>query len=135
MKKLTVILVFILGLGGIASAQGVGIKVAVDRNGVPIFRVDDVVISAKRPNRRQSRRKERQIKKFNKLRYNILKTLPYANEAARNLTIIEAELANIPTEEAREAYLDSKEDFLFGRYEKGTAVSRPRPLSPAAPTC
>lgn len=118
MKKLTVILAFILGLGGFASGQGVGIKVAVDRDGVPIFRVEDVVISAKRPNRRQSRRKERQMKKFNKLRYNILKTLPYANEAARNLAIIEAELANIPSEEAREAYLDSKEDFLFGRYEK-----------------
>lgn len=118
MKKLTIIFAFLMGVAGFASGQTVGIKVAVDREGVPIFKLEDVVISAKRPTGRQSRRNERQVKKFNKLRYNILKTLPYANEAARNLSIINAELANIPTEEGRDAYLDSREDALFGRYEK-----------------
>jgi hypothetical protein len=43
--------------------------------------------------------------------------LPYANEAARNLKIIDAELAKIPTEEGKQAYIDSREHFLFGRYE------------------
>lgn len=117
MKKALILMTIILGLSSFASAQS-GIRVAVDAEGVPIYRLQEVKITAKRSSRRASRRQERQMKKFNKLRYNILKVLPYANEAARNLKIIEAEMANIPTEEGKEAYLKSRESFLFGQYEK-----------------
>jgi hypothetical protein len=117
MKKALILMTIILGLGSIASAQS-GIRVAVDEDGVPIYRMEDVRITAKRSSRRDSRRAQKQMQKFNKLRYNILKVLPYANEAARNLKVIEAELANIPTEEGKEAYLKSRESFLFGQYEK-----------------
>ena len=117
MKKALILMTIILGLSSFASAQS-GIRVAVDADGIPIYRLQEVKITAKRSTRRASRRQERQMKKFNKLRYNILKVLPYANEAARNLKIIEAEMANIPTEEGKEAYLESRESFLFGQYEK-----------------
>ncbi len=118
MKTFLIISAFIFGLAGTMDAQVDGVKVGVDRNGVPIFKVDDVTITAKPSRRRVVNRHQRQKKKFNKLRYNILKTLPYANEASRNLKIINAELAQIPDEKAQEKYLDSREDFLFGQYEK-----------------
>ena len=118
MKHFVLILALSLGIHYLAGAQTNGIKVAVDRAGIPIFQMEDVVITAKPAKRRSKRRYDRQVKKFNRLRYNILKTLPYANEAARNLRIIDAELARIPTEEGKEAYLDSKESSLFGKYEE-----------------
>lgn len=119
MKKLMLIMALVLGAQMLTLAQSPGgIKVAVDRQGVPIFVMEDVVISARPSKRRAKNRHARQVKKFNRLRYNILKTLPYANEAARNLRIIDAELARIPTEEGKKAYMDSKENSLFGRYEE-----------------
>ena len=117
MKKALIILIMLLGGATFAHAQ-FGVRVAVDENGVPIYRLEEVKIRAKRAKRRDRRRHEKQLRKFNKLRYNIIKVWPYANEAANNLKIIEAELANIPTEEGKEAYLDSRESFLFGKYEK-----------------
>ena len=117
MKTLITIFAFFLGFAGTMDAQ-TGVKVGVDRDGVPIFKVDDVTITARPSKRRVVRRHERQKKKFNKLRYNILKTLPYANEASRNLKIIDAELSQITDEKAKEKYMDSRENFLFGRYEK-----------------
>jgi len=111
------ILALMLGIHLTATAQSPGIKVAVDRAGIPIFEMEDVVITAKPSKRRAKRRYDRQVKKFNRLRYNILKTLPYANEAARNLRIIDAELSRIPSEDGKKAYLDSKENALFGKYE------------------
>ncbi len=116
MKTLLIIFALFLGLTGTLDAQ-TWIKVGVDNEGIPIFRVSDVTIVAKPSRRRVIRRAERQKKKFNKLRYNILKTLPYANEAARNLKIIDAEMRQITDEKARVAYMDSRESFLFGRYE------------------
>lgn len=92
--------------------------IGVDGEGVPVFQMDEVQIRAKRSGKKDQRKMENQMKKFNKLRYNVLKVLPYAKEAARNLKVIEAELARIPSEEGKEAYLDSRENFLFGRYEQ-----------------
>ncbi|MEM0997458.1 MAG: DUF4294 domain-containing protein [Bacteroidota bacterium] len=117
MKKAILLMTMILGLSSFALAQR-GVRVAVDENGVPIYRLEAVVISARPSRKRDRRRTQKQIRKFNKLRYNILKVLPYANEAARNLKIIEAEMANIPSEDGKEAYLKSRESFLFGQYEK-----------------
>ena len=115
-KRLLLGVVFVAGLASVSQAQ-FGIRVAVDENGIPIYRLEEVKIRAKRSKKRDRRRFERQKKKFNKLRYNILKVLPYANEAGKNLKVIEAEMANIPTEEGKEAYLNSRESFLFGQYE------------------
>lgn len=118
MKKLSLlILIFVLATAA-TDLQGQGILVAVDAEGIPVYQMEEVQIRAKRSDRRDRRRAENQQKKFNKLRYNILKTLPYANEASRNLKIINAEMAKIPTEEGKEAYMESRENFLFGRYEK-----------------
>ncbi len=116
MKTLLLTFAFLLGLTGTAYSQS-GIKVGIDSDGVPIFRMEDVTITSRPARRRVIRRSERQKKRFNKLRYNILKTLPYANEAARNLKIIDAEMRLITDEKARDAYMDSRESFLFGRYE------------------
>lgn len=116
MKKLIAILVLTVGFGSLGFSQS-GIRVAVDKNGVPVYKLQDVKITARRSKRRDRRRFKKQIRKFNKLRYNILKTLPYAKEASKNLRVINAELARIPSEEGKDAYLKSRESFLFGRYE------------------
>ncbi|MEM7038608.1 MAG: DUF4294 domain-containing protein [Bacteroidota bacterium] len=117
MKNAIIILVFMMGFGSFSFGQ-FGVRVAVDANGIPIYMLEEVKIHAKRSRRRDRRRHDRAKRKFNKLRYNVIKVWPYANEAARNLKIIEAEMANIPTEEGKEAYLKSRETFLFGKYEK-----------------
>lgn len=112
------ILLFVFFYVGFSAVEAQGILVAVDAEGIPVYQMEEVQIRAKRSSRRDSRRMENQMKKFNKLRYNILKTLPYANEAGRNLKIINAEMARIPTQEGKDAYMESRENFLFGRYEK-----------------
>jgi hypothetical protein len=116
MKKFFVLVLILFALVP-ARAQGL-VLVAVDGEGVPVFMMEEVSIRAKRSGKRDQRKQENQMKKFNKLRYNVLKTLPYANEASRNLKVINAELARIPSEEGKEAYMESRENFLFGRYEK-----------------
>jgi hypothetical protein len=116
MKKLLYLLAFILTLSSVAQAQ-VGVRVAVDDEGTPIYLMPEVKIRALGTSKRDQRRFAKQEAKFNKLRYNVIKVLPYANEASRNLNVINAELANIPTDEGKDAYLNSREHFLFGRYE------------------
>ncbi len=116
MKKTIFVLMLLMGLAGLADAQ-VGIRVAVDDEGVPIYQMQDVKIRALGSSKRDQRRFAKQEQKFNKLRYNVIKVLPYANECARNVKIINAEMERIPTEEGKSAYLDSREHFLFGRYE------------------
>lgn len=119
MKKTVFSLVLIwgfIGMAPLARAQS-GIRVAVDSEGVPIYQMEEVKIRALGTSKRDQRRFNKQEQKFNKLRYHIIKVLPYANECARNIKLINAELARIPTEEGKQAYLDSREHFLFGRYE------------------
>jgi hypothetical protein len=118
MKRIIFLLLIPVALGT-AEVRGQAMQlIGVDPEGVPVFQMEEVHIWTRRSGRRDQRRTDNQMKKFNKLRYNVLKTLPYANEAARNLKVINAELARIPTEEGKEAYLDSRENMLFGRYEK-----------------
>jgi hypothetical protein len=116
MKKFLFAWVLLVGMAGFADAQ-TGIRVAVDDEGVPIYQMEEVRIRALGSSKRDQRRFAKQEQKFNKLRYNVIKVLPYANECARNVRIINAEMERIPTEEGKEAYLASREHFLFGRYE------------------
>jgi hypothetical protein len=116
MKKFLLLLMLLAGLSSLADAQA-GVRVAVDDEGVPIFQMQDVKIRALGTSKRDQRRFAKQEQKFNKLRYNVIKVLPYANECARNVKIINAEMERIPTEEGKDAYLNSREHFLFGRYE------------------
>lgn len=47
----------------------------------------------------------------------VKRTLPYAKAIGRTLKDINAELAKIPDEKDKKAYMKSKEDDLFGKYE------------------
>ena len=116
MKNLLLVLILSVGLSSLAAAQ-TGVRVAVDDEGVPIYVMQEVKMRALGSGKRDQRRFAKQEAKFNKLRYNVIKTLPYANECARNVKIINAEMERIPTAEGKDAYLDSREHFLFGRYE------------------
>jgi hypothetical protein len=118
MKKTIFSLVILVALTSLAGKAQYGIRVAVDEEGVPIYQMEEVKIRALSSNKRDQRRFSKQEQKFNKLRYHVIKVLPYANECARNIRLINAELARIPTEEGKEAYLSSREHFLFGRYEE-----------------
>lgn len=117
MKKTAYILALVMSLGLFAKGQTITHRYT-DAEGTPVFRFDDVVISAKRPAKPMAKsgatRKER---KFNKLRYNVIKVYPYARECAKNLVIIDAELRQISDPDARELYMKSREKALFGRYE------------------
>jgi hypothetical protein len=117
MKKAIFSLILLLGLTTLVAEAQVGIRVAVDDQGVPIYEMQEVKIRALGSSKRDQRRFAKAEQKFNKLRYNVIKVLPYANECARNIKIINAELARIPTDEGKDAYLSSREHFLFGRYE------------------
>ncbi|MFM2375466.1 MAG: hypothetical protein RLZZ165_563, partial [Bacteroidota bacterium] len=117
MQKAIFFLVIWLGFTSLDGwAQG-GIRVVVDEEGIPIYTMQEVKIMAIGTSKRDQRRFAKQELKFNRLRYNVIKVLPYANECARNVKIINSELARIPTEAGKAAYLDSREHFLFGRYE------------------
>ncbi|MBL0020780.1 MAG: DUF4294 domain-containing protein [Bacteroidetes bacterium] len=80
---------------------------------MPIYEMQEVKIRALGSSKRDQRRFAKAEQKFNKLRYNVIKVLPYANECARNIKIINAEMARIPTEEGKDAYLSSREHFPF----------------------
>lgn len=117
MKKKAFILAFALSLFLMGRAQS-GIRVSVDSDGIPVYELSDVSITAKRAKRRDRARFQKKMRKFNKLRYNVLKVWPYANECAKNIEIIEAELQRIPEGQAQDMYLKAREKFLFGKYEK-----------------
>jgi len=118
MKKSFVICIFFLALtAGFIPAQNT-IKVSIDEEGIPLFEMDDIHIVTKGPSRKESKRFQEELKKFNKLRYNILKVWPYANEAAKNLKEIDSAMKGFSTEAERKAYVKSKEHALFGKYEK-----------------
>ena len=118
MKRIVTILTLLVPL--ILSAQtdnADGIHVPVDHEGTPVFQWESVTFTAKRPNRRTQQKFEKKVRKFNRLRYNVMKVWPYANEAAKNLTEINHKLETLP-EDQHKKYLRSKEDDLFGDYEK-----------------
>ena len=80
MKKAIFSLIILLGLSSLAAEAQVGIRVAVDDEGVPIYEMQEVKIRALGSSKRDQRRFAKAEQKFNKLRYNVIKVLPYANE-------------------------------------------------------
>lgn len=118
MKYFLSFLFALILFGSNTFGQTGGVRAVLGPDSIPIFTMYGVVITAKAPNNRQKKKLEKEVKKFNKLRYDILKVWPYAQEAAKNVKIIEAELVNIPDPEAQKLYLKSRESFLFGKYEK-----------------
>lgn len=116
MKKYSIILT-IIGLLAASTAFGQkAIKASVMTDGTPVFKMDAIVISAQAPTRRQRRKHQKKLKKFNKLRYNVLKVWPFANAASKTLKEIEREIASIPQDDLKK-YMKSKEKSLFGEYE------------------
>ena len=91
-------------------------KAFVDKDGIPVFKMDDVTITSTRVSKKRAREFQQRMKKFNKLRYNVLKVWPYAQAASENLMEINADLAKLPEEERR-SYLKTRENNLFGKYE------------------
>lgn len=93
------------------------ITLPVGRDGIPIHTLPEVQIVTKAPSRSQAKKFKRKMKKFNKLRMNIVKVLPYANQAATNLRQIHNDLAKLTDAEEIKKYKKSKEKSLFGEYE------------------
>ena len=60
---------------------------------------------------------ERQAAKYNRLVYNVKKTLPYARIASKKLREVNSQLAALPTEKERKAYLKKTEKDLFAEFE------------------
>ena len=88
-----------------------------DGEGRPVYQIGEVSITAKAPSRSKIRRIEKRVKKFNKLRYNVVKVLPYANEASKNLKEINEAMTTIPEAELKD-WLKTKEKDLFGEFEE-----------------
>ncbi len=116
MKRLLIVLIAILVAAPALRAQYI-VGEYMGEDGIPIVEYSSVTIYEVVGNKKRQKEVEKQIKKFNKIRYNVIKVYPYACEAAKNLKIINAELARIPSESAKETYLESREHFLFGKYE------------------
>lgn len=109
-------LVFIslASLAQIVERDGEGFIVPKDEEGNPSVTLQTVFVVGS--TKRRVSDSESSIE-FSRLRYNIIKLLPYANEAARRMKIIEAELAKMTDPKARKKYLDIEEKKLFGDYE------------------
>ena len=118
MKKSFAVFFILLSLGfGFLPAQNT-IKVSTDADGIPLFEMDVIHIVTKGPTRKQSRHYQEELKKFNRLRYNVLKVWPYAVEAAKNLKEIADAMVGMTSDAQRKEYMKSKENSLFGKYEK-----------------
>lgn len=115
MKKLILLTALILGMSIPGFAQELT-YLGGDGEGRPVYQIADVSITAKAPSRAKMRRYEKKVKKFNKLRYNVVKVLPYANEASNNLKEINEAMVTIPEAELND-WLKTKEKDLFGEYE------------------
>ena len=114
MKNLTL---YILAFFAFSAVYAQKPKMApADENGIPIFYEPDVLITAKGPSRKKRKQIEKQRRKFNKLRYAIWKTLPYAKEAAKNVAEIEKQAERLSAKDQKK-FLHKKEEELFGEYE------------------
>jgi hypothetical protein len=75
---------------------------------LPVFEV----ITAADPNRTEN------LKRYIKLRRDVLKAYPYARLAARTLREINDSIAKLPTESARKKFVKAKEKEMKARFEK-----------------
>jgi hypothetical protein len=117
MKRLLFILLAILVMAPATRAQRV-VREFMGDDGIPVVEYSTVTIYEIIGSKKHQKDVENQIKKFNRIRANVIKVYPYAQEASKNLKILNAELARIPTKDLQETYKNSREHFLFGKYEK-----------------
>jgi hypothetical protein len=115
--RLPITFVIIAALLAFRPVVAQGYKAYLNEDGEPVVRFPEVYIYAYKGQKGSAKDFRRQEKKFNRLRYNVIKVLPYANECAKNLKILRAEMKNIKDQKTRDLYLKSREHFLFGRYE------------------
>lgn len=80
--------------------------------------LDPINIVDSYPTKAQMRRGKRKIAKFTKLRWNIHKTYPYAVKVGEVMADANEHLASIDDKKERKKYLKTREEELFGRYEK-----------------
>lgn len=95
--------------------DGEGFIVPKDEEGTPMITYPTVFVVGS--TKRKISDKEASVE-FSRLRYNVIKLLPYANEAARRMTIIEADLAKITDKKERKKYIDKEEKRLFGDFQE-----------------
>lgn len=95
--------------------DGEGFIVPKDENGTPMITYPTVFVIGS--TKRRVSDKEASIE-FSRLRYNVMKLLPYANEAARRMAIIEADLAKMTDKKERKKYIDQEEKRLFGDFQE-----------------
>ena len=117
MKRLGLILsLFLLVFSVNLKAQD-DVAVGVAHDGLGLIQLDAITIEGKRPSAKQVRQFQKKVRKFNKLRYNVMKTYPMATQAATVLMEIDSATATMTNEKAISAYMKSKEKDLFGEYE------------------
>jgi hypothetical protein len=87
-------------------------------DGLPRFQLEEIHILAPFANDRQRKKALRQKAKFDRLRYNVEKVYPYAKIFGRNFTYLHNTLKTIEDPRVKEAFKNTVEKDLFGRYEK-----------------
>ncbi|MCS7027836.1 MAG: DUF4294 domain-containing protein [Bacteroidia bacterium] len=95
--------------------DGEGFIVPKDEEGMPTITYPTIFVVGSTKKRISDR--EAAIE-FSRLRYNVIKLLPYANEAARRMAIIEADLAKITDKKERKKYIEREEKRLFGEFQE-----------------
>ncbi|MCS7077803.1 MAG: DUF4294 domain-containing protein [Bacteroidia bacterium] len=95
--------------------DGEGYIVPKDEEGIPMITYPTVFVVGS--TKRRVSDKEAYVE-FSRLRYNVIKLLPYANEAARRMAIIEADLAKISDKKERKKYIEREEKRLFGDFQE-----------------
>ncbi len=100
------------GSGRISIYRGYKIEVLPDGDTMTIFVLQDLDVYATPPYRNEKERKE-----WDRLVYNVKRTLPYAKLISETLLETYEYLETFPTDKERDAYLKKMEKSLFEQYK------------------
>lgn len=87
--------------------------IAIGNDTFAIVNLSTVTIVSKR-----EFRNEREAKRWNRLRHDVIKVYPYAKSAGKILKDIDSDLALLKNEKEKKKYLDKKEEELKENFEK-----------------
>lgn len=79
--------------------------------------IDQVIITAPKPTKRELKRGRKRLEKLTRLRWNVHKVFPYAQKVAVILQEVEDSLRAIGDDRVKKDFIKNRETSLFGEYE------------------
>ncbi len=121
MKWVYGLIIWLIGMAGSISAQEVdSMNFRVYTHQGETFldgSINEVVITAPMPTKRELRKGRKRLEKLTRLRWNIHKVYPYAQKVAYILQEVEDSLRRMESDNLRKEFIKNQETSLFGAYE------------------